>query len=126
MTNRLTLYCFLSAAFYGGLLFFLSTHNGNIVAAVIPTTQATIAVEHDYDAFPINDFSFATLLDQEYFVNVFGRAIVLFEIDPHDVEINDVPVPTLALLFPFAMFLLLARGPWLIEKAYNSMAFPVF
>lgn len=126
MTRRITLYCFLSAAFYGGLLCFLSAYSGHIAGAVFQTTELPPCVERPYDPLPINAFSIEALLDHAYFVTVLGRANGPLETDFHAVAIDNAPGPTFALFFPLAMLLLLARSRWLIEKIYNYMAFPVF
>jgi hypothetical protein len=126
MKKRMLRYRSLSVAFYVGVFLPLSVYSMNIAAATVSTTELTAAVERSYDAFPIDPYAFDDGLDQDDYVNVGGRGDVLFEINRHDVQSNDVPVPTIALLFPLAMLLFLSRSRWLTEKTCNFMAFPVF
>jgi hypothetical protein len=126
MARRTRRYCILSMTVYMGFILLLSVGSKNSAAGVFQITELTPRVENPYEAFPINAFSFETFLDQDYFVNVFGMTNVPPEAGLHNVDISKPPVPTIAFLFPLALFLLLAQSRRLIDKVYSYMAFPVF
>jgi hypothetical protein len=126
MARRTRRYCILSMTVYMGFILLLSVGGKNSTAAVFQVTELTPHIENLYDAAPINVFSFETLLDREYFVNVLSMTNVPPKIDLADTDITKAPVPTIAVLFPFALILLLTQRRRLVEKMYDYFAFPVF
>ena len=126
MARRMRMCWVLGVTVYVGLLFLLFAGSKNSTVAVFQMTELTPRVGSLGDAMPANSSAFDTLLDREYFVNVFGMTNAPLDIDLQDIDINNAPVPPIAFLFPFVLFILLTHSRRLIEKVYTYFAFPVF